>query len=151
MSFGVQDTLLSWGSTWVSTRGSNSLVAIALKLLASCHMLRDHQKGCIQGSKFTCEECGQEYAKKQGLRQYARVTHGPEQPVPDEVFICPYCAKQYGVKKFMREHTTTCSQNPAKKGPFFCQVEGCKSCDHPFGRMKNLNTHMAFCHGWKEH
>ena len=72
------------------------------KLLASCCMLRDHQKGCIQGSKFTCEECGQEYATKQGLRQHVRVTYGPEQPVPDEVFICPYCAKQFGVKKSMR-------------------------------------------------
>ena len=38
------------------------------KLLASRHMLKAHQKGCIQGSKFICEECGQEYATKQGLR-----------------------------------------------------------------------------------
>ena len=120
------------------------------KLLASHHMLRDHQKGCIQGSKFTCEECGWEYTTKQGLRQHARVTHGPDQPAPDEVFICPHCAKQYKVKKSMREHATTCSQNPAKKGPFFCWVEGCKSCDHLFSRMKNLNAHMASCHGWKE-
>ena len=63
------------------------------KLLASHCMLRDHQKGCIQGAKFTCKECGWEYTMKQGLRQHARVTHGPEQPVPDEVFICPYCTK----------------------------------------------------------
>ena len=107
------------------------------KLLASCRMLKAHQKGCIQGSKFICEECGWEYATKQGLRQHIRVTHGPEQPAPDEVFICPFCAKQFGVKKSMREHITTCSQNPAKKGPFFCWVEGCKSCHHPFSRMKN--------------
>ena len=120
------------------------------KLLASHHMLKAHQKGCIQGSKFTCEGCGHEYVTKQGLRQHTRVTHGPEQPAPDEVFICPYCAKWFGVKKSMREHATTCSQNPAKKGPFFCCVEGCKSHDHPFSRMKNLNAHMASCHGWKE-
>ena len=119
------------------------------RLLASCHMLKAHQKSCIQGSKFICEECGWEYATKQGLRQHTRVTHGPEQPAPDEVFICPFCAKQFGVKKSMREHITTCSQNPAKKGPFFCCVEGCKSCNHPFSRMKNLNAHMASCHGWK--
>ena len=87
---------------------------------------------------------------KQGLRQHARVTHGPKQPAPDEVFICPHCAKQYRVKKSMKEHATTCSQNPAKKGPFFCWVEGCKSHDHPFSKMKNLNAHMASCHGWKE-
>ena len=120
------------------------------KLLASHRMLKAHQKGCIQGSKFICEECGWEYATKQGLRQHIRVTHGPEQPAPDEVFICPFCAKRFGVKKSMREHITTCSQNPAKKGPFFCHVEGCKSCNHPFSRMKNLNAHMASCHGWKE-
>ena len=53
---------------------------------------------------------------KQGLIQHARVTHGPKQPAPDEVFICPHCAKQYRVKKSMREHATTCSQNLAKKG-----------------------------------
>ena len=120
------------------------------KLLASHHMLKAHQKGCIQGSKFTCEGHGHEYATKQGLRQHTRVTHGPEQPAPDEVFVCPFCAKWFGVKKSMREHVTTCSQNPAKKGPFFCWVEGCKSCNHPFSRMKNLNAHMASCHGWKE-
>ena len=113
-------------------------------------MLKAHQKGCIQGSKLICEECGQEYATKQGLRQHTRVTHGPEQSAPDEVFICPFCAKQFGVKKSMREHITTCSQNPAKEGPFFCHVEGCKSCNHPFSRMKNLIAHMASCHGWKE-
>ena len=120
------------------------------KLLASHCMLKAHQKGCIQGSKFTCEGCGCEYVTKQGLGQHTRVTHGPEQPAPDEVFICPFCATWFGVKKSMREHVTTCSQNPAKKGPFFCCVEGCKSHDHPFSRMKNLNAHMASCHGWKE-
>ena len=120
------------------------------KLLASCRMLKAHQKGCIQGSKFICEGVWLEYATKQGLRQHTRVSHGPEQPAPDEVFICPFCAKQFGVKKSMREHITTCSQNPAKKGPFFCHVEGCKSCNHPFSRMKNLNAHMASCHEWKE-
>ena len=63
------------------------------KLLASHCMLKAHQKGCIQGSKFICEGCGREYVTKQGLRQHTRVTHGSEQPVPDEVFICPFCAK----------------------------------------------------------
>ena len=120
------------------------------KLLASCWMLREHQKGCVQGAKFTCQECGWEYAMKQGMRQHTRVTHGPECPAPDEVFICPHCGKQYGVKKSMRQHATTCSQNPDRKGPFFCHVEGCKSKDHPFSWIKNLNSYMASCHGWKE-
>ena len=74
-------------------RGEQFSCGNCSKLLASHHMLKVHQKGCIQGSKFTCEWCGQEYATKQGLRQHTRVTHGPEQPVPDEVFICPLCAK----------------------------------------------------------
>ena len=34
------------------------------KLLASHCMLKAHQKGCIQGSKFICEECGQEVCYK---------------------------------------------------------------------------------------
>ena len=76
----------------MSTGGSNSPVAIVPKLLASHCMLKAHQKGCIQGSKFIFEDCGQEYATKQGLRQHTRVTHGPEQPAPDEVlhlsFLC---------------------------------------------------------------
>ena len=115
MSFGVQDTLLI-EETYGCPQGGAIPCGNCSKLLASHHMLRDHQKGCIQESKFTCEECGWEYVTKQGLRQHTRVTHGPEQPVPDEVFICPYCAKQFGIKKSMREHATTCSQNPAKKG-----------------------------------
>ena len=57
--------------------------------------VKAHQKGCIQGSKFTCEGCGHEYVTKQGLRQHTRVTHGPEQPAPDEVFVCPFCAKWF--------------------------------------------------------
>ena len=80
-------------------RGEQFPCSICSKLLANHHMLKAHQKGCIQGSKFICEGCGQEYATKQGLRQHTRVTHGPEQPVPDEVFVCPFCAKQFGVKK----------------------------------------------------
>ena len=66
----------------MSTGGSNSPVGNCSKLLASHCMSRAHQQGCIQGSKFTCEECDQEYVTKQGLRQHTRVTHGPEQPVP---------------------------------------------------------------------
>ena len=149
MSFGIQDTLPIEEAYGCPQGGAIPLWQL-FKAVGSHCMLRDHQKGCIQGSKFTCEECGQEYVTKQGLRQHTRVSHSPEQPMPDEVFICPYCAKWFGVKKSMREHATTCSQNPAKKGPFFCRVEGCKSRDHPFSRMKNLNAHMASCHGWKE-
>ena len=68
------------------------------KLLASRHMLKAHQKGCIQGSKFICEECGWEYATKQGLRQHTRVTQGPEQPAPDEVFAVLFMQSDLGKK-----------------------------------------------------
>ena len=121
------------------------------KLLASCWMLREHEKGCTQGSRYSCDQCDKDYATKQGLRQHTRAVHGPDRPALDEVFLCPHCAKAFKVKKSMREHVTTCSQNPARKGPFFCQVEGCPSKDHPFSRIKNLNAHMSSCHGWKEH
>ena len=30
---------------------------------------------------------------KQGLRQHTRVTHGPEKPVPDEVFHLSFLCK----------------------------------------------------------
>ena len=82
----------------MSTGGSNSPVATVSKLLASRHMLKAHQKGCIQGSKFICEECGWEYATKQGLRQHTRVTHGPEQPAPDEVFAVLFMQSDLGSK-----------------------------------------------------
>ena len=62
-------------------RGEQFPCSNCSKLLASCHMLKAHQKGCIQGSKFIGEECSREYATKQGLRQHTRVTRGPEQPV----------------------------------------------------------------------
>ena len=84
-------------------------------------------------------------------RGLGRVIHGPDHPAPDEVFMCPHCSRQFAVKKSMQEHATTCINNPNKKGPFFCHVEGCKSKDHPFARLKNLNAHLTSCHGWKEH
>ena len=119
------------------------------KLLASCQMLREHRKGCTQGSRFSCNQCDKDYATKQGLRQHTRAVHGLQRPAPNEVFLC-HGGKTFKVKKSMREHVTTCSQNPDKKGPFFCHVEGCPSKDHPFSRIKNLNAHMSSCHRGKE-
>ena len=112
---------------------------------------RDVQgNSCVQGAGYNCEVCGCKYATKQGRRQHMRAIHGPDCPAPGKVFICPHCGKQYAVKNSMREHTTICSQNPDRKGPFYCRVEGCKSWDHAFNQVKNLNAHISSCHGWKE-
>ena len=133
----------------MSTGGANSPCGNCSKLLASHCMLKAHQKVCVQGSKFICEGCGHEYATKQGLRQHTRLLMVLNSLHLMRSLSVLFVQSNLG-QKSMREHITTCSQNPTKKGPFFCHVEGCKSCDHPFSRMKNLNAHMAYCHGWKE-
>ena len=120
------------------------------KMLVMRHMLRDHEKGCVGGTKYQCSQCNKEYSTKQGCHQHERAKHRPDAPAPDEVFVCPHSGKQYNIKKSMQEHVTTCSKNPNRKGPFHCQVEGCKLRDHPFSCIKNLNAHLASCHRWKE-
>ena len=88
-------------------------------------VLKAHQKGCSQGSKFICEGVWLGVGYKARIETtYKGSLMVLNSLQPDEVFICPFCAKQFGVKKSMREHITTCSQNPAKKGPFFCHRGG---------------------------
>ena len=120
------------------------------KMLVMRHMLRNHMKGCVGGTKYQYSQCDKEYSTKQGHHQHERAKHGPDAPAPDEVFVCPHCGKQYNIKKSMQEHITTCSENPNRKGPFHCQMEGCKLRDHPFSHIKNLHAHLVSCHGWKE-
>ena len=119
-------------------------------MLTMRHMLRDHEKGCVGSTKYQCSQYDKEYSTKQGHHQHERAKHGPDAPARDEVFVCPHYSKQYGIKKSMQEHATTCSENPNRKGPFYCRVQGCKSMDHPFSCIKNLNVHLVSCHGWKE-
>ena len=69
------------------------------KLLASHWMLRDQEKGCIQGTRYPHDQCDKDYATKHGLRQHTRAVHGLDRPAQDEVFWCPHCAKAYKVKK----------------------------------------------------
>ena len=121
------------------------------KSLSSRKMLWPHEAACKQGHKHTCGTCGREYSSVQILKQHKKVSHGAGCPLLDEVFVCPYCQKAYNVKKSMREHASTCAQNPTRKGPYFCQVEECPRVQHPFQCIKNLNSHMASAHGWKEH
>ena len=49
----------------------------------------------------------------------------------------------------MQEHAGVCEQNPDRKGPYFCRVEGCSKAQHLFQKMKNLNHHMDRAHGWR--
>ena len=114
------------------------------------HMLRDHEKGCVGGTKYQCSQCDKEYSTRQGCHQHERAKHRLDAPARDEVFVCPHCGKQYGIKKSMQEHATTCSENPNRKGHFYCCVEDYKLKDHPFLCIKNLNVHLASCYGWKE-
>ena len=90
------------------------------KSLSSRKMLRQHEAACKQRCKHTCGTCGREYSSVQILKQHKKVSHGAGRPLQDEVFVCPYCQKAYNVEKSMREHASTCAQNPTRKGPYFC-------------------------------
>ena len=85
----------------------------------------------------------QEYSSLQILKTHEKVQHGATQPQLGQSFPCPHCGKTYLVKKSMREHVGTCVQNPSRKGPYYCRVEGCPKARHPFSRIKNLNSHMG--------
>ena len=120
------------------------------KSLSSRKMLRQHEQACKQGKRYDCDICQRSYASQSILKQHKKVAHGTGAPEPDEAFFCPHCDKRYGVKKSMREHAGVCKKNPNHKGPYFCYVEGCPSAGHPFQKMKNLNHHMDWVHGWRE-
>ena len=90
------------------------------------------------------------YASAQILKQHEKVSHGTGCPQVDEDFVCPHCQKAYNVKKSMWEHAGVCPQNPNRKGPYVCRVEGCPQAHHAFQCIKSLNIHMLVAHGWKE-
>ena len=131
-------------------KGSGYPCSSCHKSLSSNKMLRQHEAACKQGRKHTCASCNREYSSLQILKTHERVQHGAAQPQPGQSFLCPYCGKAYKVKKSMREHMGVCAQNPSRKGPYYCRVEGCPKARHAFSRVKNLNSHMAGAHGWKE-
>ena len=119
------------------------------KSLSSRKMLRQHKAACKQGRKHICALCNKEYSSAQILKTHEKMCHRAAQPQPGQSFPCPYCGKAYLVKKSMREHVGTCAQNPSRRGPYFCRVEGGPKARHPFSRMKNLNSHLSGAHGWK--
>ena len=131
-------------------KGSGYPCSSCHKSLTSYKMLRQHEAACKLGRKHTCALCNKEYSSLQILKTHEKVQHGAAQPQPGQSFPCPHCGKAYLVKKSMREHVGTCVQNPSRKGPYYCRVEGCPKARHPFSRIKNLNSHMAGAHGWKE-
>ena len=120
------------------------------KVLANRKMWSRHTKACVCGSKVACLDCGKQYANSQGMKQHHKAKHGADIPEVDKHYICPYCQKGFRVKKTWVEHKPYCSNNPDKKGPYYCRVAGCPAADHPFTWMRNLNLHMSNMHGWKE-
>ena len=120
------------------------------KVLVNKKMWSRHTKACVCSSKVACLDCGKQYASSQGMKQHHKAKHGADSPEVDECFICPYCDKGFMVRKTWVEHKPYCSENPNKKGPYYCRVAGCPVTDHPFTWMRNLNLHMSNMHGWKE-
>ena len=120
------------------------------KSLSSRKMLGQHEQACKQGKRHECDVCNKSYTSSSILKKHKRVSHGPDAPEPDEAFFCPHCNKEYRVKKSMCEHAGVCEKNPNHKGPYICRVEGCPKAGHPFQKVKNLNHHMDWVHGWKE-
>ena len=120
------------------------------KVLATKRTLTEHTQACVQGNQVACPVCRQEYASAVIMRKHHHAKHGVDSVVPQGGFICPFCAKSFQVKKTWWEHKPYCSDNPDRKGPYYCRVAGCLSADHPFTRGQNLNLHMSNIHGWKE-
>ena len=89
-----------------------------------------------------CGACGKKYASAQIMKQHEKVSHNAGHPQVDEVFVCPHCQKAYNVKKSMWEHTGVCPQNPNRKGPYFCRLEGFPWAHHAFQCIKSLNIHV---------
>ena len=121
------------------------------KSLASKMTLRQHEQACKKGERFNCDLCDGSYASLQILKQHHKAKHGAGAPEPGEAFFFPFCSKQYAVKKSMQEHAGVCEKNPNHKGPYFCWVAGCSKADHPFQKVKNLNQHLDWAYGWREH
>ena len=131
-------------------RGKNFPCEIYGKILASRKMLKVHVAACVQGKRVSCSDCDWSFSSRQGMRQHFRVKHGAEAPERDESFLCPYSAKVFAVRKSMREHCGVCTENPDRKGPFYCRVLGCPSAEHAFSQIKSLNAHLSGVHGWAE-
>ena len=106
------------------------------KSLSLRKMLRQHEQACKEGQHNVCDAWSKSYASAQILRQHVKVNHGVGHPELDEVFQCPHCQKEYRVKKSMQEHVGVCLQNPDRKGPFYCRVEGCPKACHQFNKSR---------------
>ena len=120
------------------------------KVLANKNVEKANISAYVQGKKVAYLDCGKQYASSQGIKQHHKAKHGTDVPERDEHFICPYCHKEYSIKKSWAEHKPYCLENPNHKGPFYCRVSGCPAADHPFTQMRNLNFPMSNMHSWKE-
>ena len=64
-------------------------------------------------------------------------------------FVFPFCGKAFLVKKTWREHKPYCSDNPDRKGPYYCRVAGCPSANHPLHLCEESQSpHVQ--HAWME-
>ena len=100
------------------------------KVLANRRMHARHTASCVHGKKVECLDCGKQYVSTQGLKQHQKAKHGAD--TPDEgTYVCPYCGKQYHIKKSWAEHKPYCEANPNRKGPYFCRVTGCPAAAPP--------------------
>ena len=120
------------------------------KVLATKRYWNEHTQSCVHGKRAKCPVCQKLFASAQTMHKHHKAQHGADSIVPPGGFICPFCSKAFQVKKTWSEHKPYCSDNPDKKGPYFCRVSGCVMADHPFPRIRNLNVHMSNAHGWKE-
>ena len=102
----------------------------------------------VRGLHALC--VGKLFASAQTMHKHHKAQHGADSVVPEGGFICPFCSKSFRVRKTWSEHKPYCSENPDRKGPYFCRVVGCLMSEHPFPHMRNLNVHMSNAHGWKE-
>ena len=98
------------------------------KVLANRRMHSRHTASCVQGKKVECLDCGKQYVSTQGLKQHQKAKDGAD--TPDEgMYVCPYYAKEYHIRKSWAENKPYCEANPNRKGPFFA---GCwLSCSRP--------------------